>query len=187
MKEMTSFLMENLHDWLHGNRHSKRKSQNISLGSKQVFILPSCSGCKPCNCFSFVLLALFGLLAFSRLSPSSVCLTSGWACCKYLFPFSFNIVAFLPGGFAPRFSVQKKRIQIGQLPSRFVLFSFGPTCMLFDLLIALRLCHDLSKVTAPTHHFGACETWVSLGPHRPGSRPSPTSGSSSPEDPPTCQ
>jgi hypothetical protein len=32
----------------------------------------------------------------------------------------------------------------------------------------------------------ACETWVPLGPHRPGSRPSPTSGSGLPEDPPTC-
>jgi hypothetical protein len=63
---------------------------------------------------------------------------------------------------------------------------FGPTCMLFDLLIALRLRHDLSKVTARTPHSGACETWVPLGPHRPGSRPSPTSGSGLPEDPPTC-
>jgi hypothetical protein len=32
-----------------------------------------------------------------------------------------------------------------------------------------------------------CETWVPLGPHRPGSRPSPTSGSSLLEDLPTCQ
>jgi hypothetical protein len=32
-----------------------------------------------------------------------------------------------------------------------------------------------------------CETWVPLGPHRPGSRPSPTSGSGLLEDPPTCQ
>jgi hypothetical protein len=31
-----------------------------------------------------------------------------------------------------------------------------------------------------------CETWVPLGPHRPGSQPSPTSGSGLPEDPPTC-
>jgi hypothetical protein len=31
MKEMASFLMENLHAWLHGNRPSKLKSQNISL------------------------------------------------------------------------------------------------------------------------------------------------------------
>jgi hypothetical protein len=30
-----------------------------------------------------------------------------------------------------------------------------------------------------------CETWVPLGPQRPGSWPSPTSGSSLPEDPPT--
>jgi hypothetical protein len=33
---------------------------------------------------------------------------------------------------------------------------------------------------------GACETWVPLGPHRPGSRSSPTSESGLPEDPPTC-
>jgi hypothetical protein len=31
-----------------------------------------------------------------------------------------------------------------------------------------------------------CETWVPVGPHRPGSRPSPTSGSDLLEDPPTC-
>jgi hypothetical protein len=32
-----------------------------------------------------------------------------------------------------------------------------------------------------------CETWVPLGPHRPGSRPSLTSRSGLPEDLPTCQ
>ena len=32
-----------------------------------------------------------------------------------------------------------------------------------------------------------CETWVPLGPHWPGSRPSPTSGSGPSEDSPTCQ
>jgi hypothetical protein len=42
--------------------------------------------------------------------------------------------------------------------------------MLFDLSIALRLRHGLSKVAAPTPRSGACETWVPLGPHRPGSR-----------------
>jgi hypothetical protein len=68
----------------------------------------------------------------------------------------------------------------------FFLF-FELTCTLFDLSIALWLRHDLSKVAAPTPHSGACETWVPLGPHRPGSRPSPTSGSGLPEDPPTCQ
>jgi hypothetical protein len=66
-------------------------------------------------------------------------------------------------------------------------FSFGPTCMLFDPSIALRLRHDLSKVAAPTPRSGACETWVLLGPHRPGSRLSLTSGSGLPEDSPTCQ
>jgi hypothetical protein len=55
--------------------------------------------------------------------------------------------------------------------------------MLFDLLIGLRLRHDLSKVVAPTPRLGSCETWVPLGPHRPGSQPSPTSGSGLPEDP----
>jgi hypothetical protein len=59
--------------------------------------------------------------------------------------------------------------------------------MLFDPLIALRLRHDLSKVAAPTPRSGACETWVPLGPHRPGSRPSLTSRSGLPKDPPTCQ
>jgi hypothetical protein len=56
-------------------------------------------------------------------------------------------------------------------------FFFGPTCTLFDLSIALRLRHDLSKVVAHTPRLRACETWVPLGSHRPGSRPSPTSGS----------
>jgi hypothetical protein len=66
-------------------------------------------------------------------------------------------------------------------------FFFEPTCMLFDLSIALRLRHDLSKVATPTPRSGACETWVPLGPHRPGSRSPPTSGSGPPEDPSTCQ
>jgi hypothetical protein len=48
--------------------------------------------------------------------------------------------------------------------------------MLFDLSIALQLRHDPLKVAAPTPCSGACETWVPLGPHRPGSRSSPTSG-----------
>jgi hypothetical protein len=43
--------------------------------------------------------------------------------------------------------------------------------MLFDLSKAIRLRHDLSNVIAPTLRSGACETWVRLGPHRPGSRP----------------
>jgi hypothetical protein len=59
--------------------------------------------------------------------------------------------------------------------------------MLFDLSIALCLRHDLSKVVAPTPRSGACETWVSLGPHRPGSWSSPTSGSDLLEDLSTCQ
>jgi hypothetical protein len=33
--------------------------------------------------------------------------------------------------------------------------------MLFDLSIALRLHHDLSKVVALTPRSEACETWVS--------------------------
>jgi hypothetical protein len=37
------------------------------------------------------------------------------------------------------------------------------------------------------NHHQNYETWVPLGPYRPGSRPSPTSGSSLLEDPPTCQ
>jgi hypothetical protein len=37
-----------------------------------------------------------------------------------------------------------------------------------------------------TKNCNSCETWVPLGPHRPGSRPSPTSGFGLLEDPPTC-
>jgi hypothetical protein len=36
--------------------------------------------------------------------------------------------------------------------------------MLFDLSIALRLRHDLSKVVAPTPRSEACETWVPMAP-----------------------
>jgi hypothetical protein len=82
-------------------------------------------------------------------------------------------------------SLRSARLQTGRLLSQFVIF-FRPTCLLFDLFIALRLRHDLSKVAAPPPRSRACETGVSLGPHRPGSRPSPTSGSGLPEDPPTC-
>jgi hypothetical protein len=39
------------------------------------------------------------------------------------------------------------------------------------------------KNNSSTH----CETCVPLGPNRPSSWPSPTSGSGLPEDPPTCQ
>jgi hypothetical protein len=58
---------------------------------------------------------------------------------------------------------------------------------------------DFNKMTACDEPFygvvpgkaaypiGHCETWVCLGPHRPSSRPSPTSGSGLLEDPPTCQ
>jgi hypothetical protein len=76
-------------------------------------------------------------------------------------------------------------LQTGQLLSWLLFFSFGLMCMLFDLSMASRLCHDPLKVVAPTHRSGACETWVPLGPHRPGSRPSPTSGSGPSEDSPT--
>jgi hypothetical protein len=40
---------------------------------------------------------------------------------------------------------------------------------------------------APIEEKLVCETWVPLDPHRPGSRPSPTSGSGLLEDLPTCQ
>jgi hypothetical protein len=66
-------------------------------------------------------------------------------------------------------------------------FLFQPMCMLFDLSIALRFRHDLSKFAVPTPRSGACETWVPLGPHRPGSQLSLTSGSGLLEDSPTCQ
>jgi hypothetical protein len=36
----------------------------------------------------------------------------------------------------------------------FFFFLFGPTCTLFDLLMALRLRHDPLEVTAPTHCSG---------------------------------
>jgi hypothetical protein len=45
---------------------------------------------------------------------------------------------------------------------------------------------DFISATLPTRRSGACETWVPMGPHRPGSQPSPTGGPDLPEDPPTC-
>jgi hypothetical protein len=62
-------------------------------------------------------------------------------------------------------SLHLARLQTGRLLSLLVLFSFGLTCMLFDLSIAPRLRHDHSKVVAPTPRLGASETWVPLGPH----------------------
>jgi hypothetical protein len=54
-----------------------------------------------------------------------------------------------------------------------------------------RLKHELeSNVSGGFRHRAQehdCETWVTLGPHRPGSRPSSTSGSGLPEDPPSCE
>jgi hypothetical protein len=38
--------------------------------------------------------------------------------------------------------------------------------MLFDLSIALRLRHDLSKVAAPTPRLGACETRLTAVPDK---------------------
>jgi hypothetical protein len=55
------------------------------------------------------------------------------------------------------------------------------------------LCHPGSTMGATqllkVSHMviGGCETWVPLGPHRPGSRPSPTSGFGLLRDLPTCQ
>jgi hypothetical protein len=103
-----------------------------------------------------------------------------------IFSLSFqSIGSLLPIG-RHSTSLCSTRLLTGRLLSWLVIFSYGLTCMLFDLSIALRLCHDLSKVAAPPRS-GACDTWVPLGPHWPGSRPSPTSGSGIPEDPPTCQ
>jgi hypothetical protein len=44
-----------------------------------------------------------------------------------------------------------------------------------------------SKIIYRSRCLGLCETWVPLGPYRPGSRPFPTSGYGLPEGPPTCQ
>jgi hypothetical protein len=52
--------------------------------------------------------------------------------------------------------------------------------------VSASLRHDFVSAALPTHRSGACETWVPMGPHRPGSQPSPTGGPDLPEDPPTC-
>jgi hypothetical protein len=51
-------------------------------------------------------------------------------------------------------SLRSARLQTSRLLSWFLLFFFGPTCLLFDLSITLRLLHDLSKVAMPTPHSG---------------------------------
>jgi hypothetical protein len=133
----------------------------------------------PCHHSTYIFhLPLFWMLGYYSMSAS-------------LMPSDFSssfrsIGSLLPIGRHSTF-LRSERLQTCRLLSLLVLFSFEPTCMLFDLSIALRLHHDLSKVAAPTPRSGACETWVPLGPHRPGSRPSPTSGSSLPEDLPTYQ
>jgi hypothetical protein len=118
---------------------------------------------------------------------AQILLTSASSMPSEIFLSSFrSIGSLLPIG---RHSTSNSaRLQTGRLLKlNCSFFFFGPTCMLFDLSIALRLRHDLSKVAAHTPHPGACETWVPLGPHRPGSQPSPTSGSGLLEDSPTCQ
>jgi hypothetical protein len=42
------------------------------------------------------------------------------------------------------------------------------------------------RIRADRLQLGVCETWVPLGPHRLGSRPSLASGSGLLEDQPTC-
>jgi hypothetical protein len=44
--------------------------------------------------------------------------------------------------------------------------SFGQMCTLFDLSMASTFRHDPLEIAAPTHHSGACETWVPLGPYQ---------------------
>jgi hypothetical protein len=45
---------------------------------------------------------------------------------------------------------------------------------------------DFVSAASPTRRSGACETWVPLGPHLPGSQSSPTVEHDLSEDPPTC-
>jgi hypothetical protein len=46
---------------------------------------------------------------------------------------------------------------------------------------------DFVSTTSPTHRSGACETWVPMGPHRPGSQRSPSSGPDLPEALSNCK
>jgi hypothetical protein len=105
----------------------------------------------------------------------------------WIFSSSFRSIGSLLSIGRHSTSLHSARLQTGRLLSWFVIFSFEPMCMLFDLSIALWSHHDLSKVATPTPRSGACETWVPLGPHQPGSQPPLTSGFGLPEDPPTCQ
>jgi hypothetical protein len=47
--------------------------------------------------------------------------------------------------------------------------------------------HDFVSNASPTRQSGACETWVPMGPHRPGSQRSLSSGPDLPEALPTCK
>jgi hypothetical protein len=47
--------------------------------------------------------------------------------------------------------------------------------------------HDFVSTALPTRRYGACKTWVPMGPHRPGSQRSLSSGPDLPEALPTCK
>jgi hypothetical protein len=61
----------------------------------------------------------------------------------------------------------------------------GPTCLCF-LMVAIRwVPKSVPGVHMVWRWFGHYETWVPLGPHRPGSQSSPTGGLGLLEDTPT--
>jgi hypothetical protein len=47
--------------------------------------------------------------------------------------------------------------------------------------------YDFISAATPTQRSGAWETWIPMGPHRPGSQRSLPSGPDLPEAPPTCK
>jgi hypothetical protein len=98
---------------------------------------------------------------------------------------------------SPRFGCRERETREGRqrfgLESVF-LVPFAQLCQKQLLKLLLKLCQrdPKSKMLSWVHYPMAetvwyCETWVPLGPHRPGSRLSPTSGSGLLEDQPTCQ
>jgi hypothetical protein len=66
-----------------------------------------------------------------------------------------------------------KELQIGRLLSK-LCFLFWIDMHAIWPVDGFKTSSWPSKVAAPTHRLGASKTWVPLGPHRLGSKPSPT-------------
>jgi hypothetical protein len=88
---------------------------------------------------------------------------------------------------APRFTLKRLDIHLRLRPGGFF-FLWNPLhpTRLHHRHVFTLLRRDFVSATPPTRRSEACETWVSMGPHRPGSYTSLSSGPDLPEAQPTC-